>query len=166
MVKKPISSDQVEKIRWLFTDCDGVLTNGRVLYGPSGEQMREFHVRDGMGVELLRKKREIHTGIISGENSDCIRARAQKLDIDEVHLGIKDKWAVLEEFIQRRDYRLDQIAYIGDDINDLSVMRKVGFSACPSDAMETIRNVSHYVCSTSGGNGVLREVAQLLLGQP
>src|ERR1700761_3419139 len=110
------------KIKLLITDCDGVLTDGGVYYGDNGEDLKKFNMRDGMGVERLRKFAGIETAIITGERSQSVIARAEKLQITERHLLAKDKPAVLKEMASRLGLTRDEIAYIGDDYNDQEVM--------------------------------------------
>ena len=151
------------RIRLLLTDVDGVLTDNGVFYGESGEVMKRFSIRDGMGVERLRKLADIDTGIITGETSPSVARRAEKLRIIELHLGIKDKLARVQELMQRLQLQWDQLAYIGDDVNDLEVMEKVGIAACPADAMPQVSAIVHYHCSVRGGYGAFREFAEWLI---
>lgn len=155
--------DKARMIRLLLTDCDGVLTDGSVYYSDSGELMKKFHIRDGMGVERLRDVAGIETGIISGEKSISLKRRAEKLLIDECHLGIKEKGAIVQSISARRGIPLSSIAYIGDDVNDLSVFSLVGLSSSPRDAMSEVRNRVHFVCELKGGEGVFREFAEFLI---
>lgn len=147
----------------LLTDCDGVLTDSGVYYSAEGEALKRFSVRDGMGVERLRNLAGIDVGIITGENSGIVKKRAEKLRITELHLGIKDKVAVLEEIVARRHILPEQVAYIGDDTNDVGIMQQVGLSACPADATQFAREVADYVCAAIGGYGAFREFAEYLI---
>ncbi len=161
-----ISPDILKKarmIRMLLTDCDGVLTDGGVYYSNSGESMKRFHIRDGMGVERLRNLAHIETGIISGEKSISLKRRSEKLLIEECHLGIKEKGATVRSISERRGIPLSSIAYIGDDVNDLSVFSLVGLSASPRDAMSEVKNQANFVCELKGGEGAFREFAELLV---
>ena len=155
--------ERAKKIRLVLTDCDGVLTDGGVYYGESGEVMKRFNIRDGMGAERLRNMCGIDTGIITGELSPSVAKRAEKLKITELHLGIKDKPTVLREILQRRNLTADQIAYIGDDTNDVEILGMVGLAVCPADATVFAKRVSHYVCETNGGHGCFRELAELII---
>lgn len=154
---------RAQRVRLLLTDCDGVLTDGTVYYGPDGEAMKRFHMRDGMGVERLRTVAGVDVGIVSGESSPSLQRRAAKLHITELHLGIRDKLAVLEEIVERRRLSYAEVAYIGDDVNDVAVMERVGLAACPADATPFAKAAAHVVCRTPGGAGVLREVAELII---
>ncbi|HEY4112240.1 HAD-IIIA family hydrolase [Puia sp.] len=150
-------------IRLLLTDVDGVLTDNGVFYGESGEVLKRFSIRDGMGVERLRKLAGIETGIITGELSPSVARRAEKLQITELHLEVKDKLGRLKEIMERLGIGWEEIAYIGDDVNDLDVMEKAGFRACPADAMPQIRDIVDYHCVEKGGYGAFREFAELLI---
>jgi 3-deoxy-D-manno-octulosonate 8-phosphate phosphatase (KDO 8-P phosphatase) len=156
-------TEKAAKIKLLLTDCDGVLTDGGVYYGKNGEVLKKFNIRDGMGVERLLKLANVETGIITGELSPSVKKRAEKLKITELHLGIKDKPAVLNEILNRKNLQADEIAYIGDDVNDLEIMALVGLSACPNDAMSFNKNIAHYICENKGGNGAFRELAELII---
>src|ERR1700756_4119899 len=114
-------------IKLVLTDCDGVLTDAGVYYGESGEQLKKFNIRDGMAVERMRNLANVDTGIITGELSPSVTKRAEKLKITEVHLGAKDKPAVLKGILERLKLDASQVAYIGDDSNDLQIMEMVGF---------------------------------------
>lgn len=155
--------EKVSRIKLLLTDCDGVLTDGGVYYGVDGEKLKKFNIRDGMGVERLRNYANIITGIVTGELSPSLVKRAEKLKITELHLGAKDKPAVLRELLTRLDLQPEEVAYIGDDSNDLEVMKMVGFTACPADAIHFVKDIADYVCEAKGGKGCFREVAELLI---
>jgi 3-deoxy-D-manno-octulosonate 8-phosphate phosphatase (KDO 8-P phosphatase) len=116
-----------------------------------------------MGVERLRVLVGVETGIITGERSLPLHQRAAKLHIQELHLGIRDKLVVLYEILEQRNLNLHQVAYIGDDTNDVEVMRRVGLSACPADGMRSAKVVADYVCQNGGGHGAFREFAELII---
>ena len=162
-IVESISGKKALKIKLLLTDVDGVLTDSGVYYSAGGEELKRFSVRDGMGVERLKKICGIDTGIITGEHSAAVIMRAEKLNIHELHLGIKDKLACLLEIKKRLGLQLDEIAYIGDDVNDLAVIEQVGISACPFDAMIDVIEKVDYKCSHDGGYGAFREFAELLI---
>ena len=156
-------AEKAKKIKLLLTDCDGVLTDGGVYYGENGEVLKKFNIRDGMGVERLRKLVNVETGIITGEVSPSVKTRAEKLNITELHLGIKHKPSVLQAILKRRNLQADEVAYIGDDTNDVEIMKLVGLSACPADAMIFTKNKAHYICENKGGEGAFREFAELII---
>ncbi|MBS1532016.1 MAG: N-acetylneuraminate synthase family protein [Bacteroidetes bacterium] len=150
-------------IKLMLTDCDGVLTDAGVYYGESGEQLKKFNIRDGMAVERMRNLANIDTGIITGELSPSLVKRCEKLKITELHLGSKDKPAVLREILERRNLNASEVAYIGDDVNDLQAMELVGFTAAPADALSFVKEKVDYVCQAKGGEGAFRELAELLI---
>ena len=156
---------RARRIRLVVTDCDGVLTDGSVYYGASGERLRRFSVRDGMGVERLREA-GIETAILSGERCDSIRGRAQKLALRHVHLGVRDKRAELPRILAAAARTDEEVAYIGDDTNDLGVLFHLagrGLTACPSDAFGELMDAAHYRCRARGGEGAFREFAEWIL---
>jgi len=154
---------KLTKIKLVLTDCDGVLTDTGVYYSNRGEEMKKFSIRDGMGVERLRKLLDIETGIITGEVSGSVKMRAKKLGIKELHLGVKNKVLVLNKMLRQKNLIPENIAFIGDDVNDLEIMNHVGLTACPFDAIEEVKNLSDYVCVNRGGNGAFREFAELII---
>lgn len=143
-------------------DVDGTLTDAAMFYGPDGEALKRFSTRDGMGITLLHRA-GIRTAIITSERSEIVVKRAAKLGIEDVILGSHDKTSSLVELAGRRGMVLGAVAYIGDDINDLHVMRLCGFTGCPADAVEAIMAVAHYRCTATGGNGAVREFAECIL---
>jgi 3-deoxy-D-manno-octulosonate 8-phosphate phosphatase (KDO 8-P phosphatase) len=157
---------RARRIRLVLTDCDGVLTDAGVYYSADGEELRKFSVRDGMGFELLRGE-GIVCGIVSGEPAGSIAARAQKLRLEEVHLGIREKGKKLEEILASRKADPSECAYIGDDVNDLVVFRALdgGLTACPSDALPPVKALAHVVLPVPGGHHVFRAFADFLLSQ-
>lgn len=162
MKKRCISSKNIPKIRMLLTDCDGCLTDGGMYYSEMGDELKKFNTRDGMGVAMLREK-GIITGIVTGENVELNRRRAEKLHIDELHMGITDKLAVVNALSKKYSIPLDEIAYIGDDINDLPALQAVGLACCPKDAVEKVAESVDVITEHCGGCGVIREVAEYIL---
>jgi 3-deoxy-D-manno-octulosonate 8-phosphate phosphatase (KDO 8-P phosphatase) len=133
-----------------------------VFYGSEGEVMKRFNIRDGMGVERLRAI-GIEVGIITGEKSESVVKRAEKLRIELVHLYSKDKKATLTEILSKHEYEPEEIAYIGDDVNDIEIMNMVGLPACPADAFIETRDAAKYVCRRPGGHGAFRELCELII---
>ena len=154
---------KARKIKLLLTDVDGVLTDGGVYFSDQGESLKRFNIRDGMGVRRLKELRGIDTGILTGEKSPSVRLRAEKLEIEELHLGADDKAPLVKAIAKRRGLALDEVAFIGDDVNDLEAMKLVGFTACPGDGFAQVRNSVHYVCRENGGHGAFRELAEFIL---
>lgn len=154
---------KLSKIKLLITDCDGVLTDNGVYYGENGEATKRFSIRDGMGVERLRTVVDVETAIMTGENSSSVRKRAEKLKITLLYQEVKDKKTKLEEVIAHTKLERDEIAYIGDDTNDVEIMKEIGFSATPSDGMIFTKEIVDYICKEKGGYGAFREVAELII---
>lgn len=150
-------------IKLVATDCDGVLTDGCAWYSDAGEALKRFSLRDGMGVERLRKLANIETAIITGENSPIVRRRAEKLGIRLVFQGIDNKGECLQMLARQQGLKLAEVAYIGDDVNDLPAIELCGFSAAPADAFETVAPVVDYITLRTGGNGAFREFAELII---
>jgi len=154
---------KARKIKLVLTDNDGVLTDTGVYYSGTGEMLKRFSIRDGMGVERLKKILKIETGIITGELSDSVKKRAEKLEIKELHLGVKDKPDVLNKILKANNLKPENIAFIGDDVNDIELIKLAGLTASPADAMPDIKNIVDYVCDEKGGNGAFREFAELII---
>lgn len=150
-------------IRFLLTDSDGVLTDNGVYYSATGEELKRFSIRDGMGVERLRRFAAVDVGIITGEHSGPVQRRAEKLAIVELHQGIRNKPAVLQDILARYNLKSEQVAYIGDDTNDVEIMQLVGLAACPADATPFAQAVADFVCPSRGGWGAFREFAELII---
>ena len=146
----------------LLTDVDGVLTDGGMYYSNKGDIMKKFHARDGMGVTLLRKK-GIDTIIVTKEKTDIVKHWSKKMKIRELFDGIKDKEVILDKVCKKYKLIPSQVAYIGDDVNDIGLLKKVGFSASPKDGMPMVKKICNYRCQTDGGKGAFRELAELIL---
>jgi 3-deoxy-D-manno-octulosonate 8-phosphate phosphatase (KDO 8-P phosphatase) len=155
--------EKAKKIRLVLTDNDGVLTDTGVYYSKNGEEFKRFSIRDGMGVERLDKLVHIKTVIITGELSGSVKKRAEKLKIDEYYLGAKAKESFLAEILRKNNLKPENIAFIGDDVNDMELIKIVGLTAAPSDAMQDILEMVDYICEHKGGNGAFREFAELLI---
>lgn len=155
---------EIPEIKMFLTDCDGCLTDGGMYYSEHGDELKKFNTRDGMGFALLRNK-GIVTGIVTSENVDLNRRRAQKLKLDVLEAGCKDKVAAVKTLCEKYNISLENVAYIGDDINDLDVIKMVGYGCCPADAMPQVRDAARYVTKAKGGEGVIREVVENLRGE-
>jgi 3-deoxy-D-manno-octulosonate 8-phosphate phosphatase (KDO 8-P phosphatase) len=154
---------RLKGIQLLITDCDGVLTDNGVYYSAEGEVMKRFSIRDGMGVERLRNLVQVETAIMTGEISESVLKRAEKLNMKYVYLGVKDKKQKLEEVLEQTRLNPQHIAYIGDDTNDLEIMQMVGVSATPGDATPFTQEAADYICRERGGYGAFREFAELII---
>jgi len=151
-----------KNIKILLTDVDGVLTDGGMYYTSNGDHMKKFHTRDGMGVTLLRKK-DVPTIIVTKEKTKIVKEWAKKMNIAELYDGVIDKEQVLTKICKKYKVKSSEMAYIGDDVNDIGLLKKVGFSVCPKDGIIQIQKMVDYVCKKNGGEGVLREIADLIL---
>jgi 3-deoxy-D-manno-octulosonate 8-phosphate phosphatase (KDO 8-P phosphatase) len=151
------------KIKLVLTDVDGVLTDTGVYYSQQGELMKRFSIRDGMGVERLRSLVNIETGIITRENTLIVKSRAEKLKINELYLGVYEKENTLDEILSRKKLLSGEIAYIGDDTNDIEIIRRVGLSACPNDAVKAVKEIVDVIVESKGGYGAFRDLAELII---
>ena len=151
-----------KKIKIILTDVDCVLTDGGMYYTEKGDVMKKFHTRDGMGVTLLKKK-NLPTIIITKEKTKFVKMWAKKMNIEKLYDGIQNKEVLLDEILKKFRVKKDEIAYIGDDVNDVNLLKLVGLSATPSDGIKEIRKLSNYVCKSKGGEGAFRELADLIL---
>ena len=155
---------ELPKIRGLALDVDGVLTDGTVWWGPSGEEFKRFSFADIMGVSRACKAGLI-VALISGEDSPLVDRYAQKFDIKDCFKGCKDKAAALREFARRRELPLEEICFMGDDINDLGAMAIAGFSAAPANAHAAAREQAKLVTTREAGLGAVRELVDLILSR-
>ena len=153
---------KIKKIKVLLTDVDCVLTDGGMYYDKNGDSMKKFHTRDGMGVTLLRKQ-NIPTIIVTKEKTKIVHQWSKNMKIFKIFDGVKKKEVILEQVCKTLNLDSNQVAYIGDDVNDLELLKLVGFSAVPNDAITEAKKNVDYICKKNGGEGVLREVADLIL---
>lgn len=153
---------KLKKIKLFLTDVDGVLTDAGMYYTEKGDELKKFNTRDGKGLELLREK-GLKVGIITSEDTNIVTDRAKKLKVELLKQGIKQKGELLKEIVAEYRLNKDQVAYIGDDVNDLSIIKEVGFSACPADAMYAIKSEVDYICEKKGGNGCVREISDIII---
>jgi YrbI family 3-deoxy-D-manno-octulosonate 8-phosphate phosphatase len=131
-------------------------------YGECGDELKRFNTLDGKAFELLRE-RGLRTGIVTAERTRLVADRAAKVGADHLFQGVADKLAVVEQLCAREGLALGEVAYVGDDLGDLELLRAVGFSACPSTAVDAVKAVVHRVCARGGGEGCVREVADEIL---
>ena len=155
-------STKAKKIKLIGTDIDGVWTDARMYVTPEGEWMKAFSTYDGMATAMLKKK-GIIVAILTGENSDIVIARAEKLNIDEVYVDEHEKLKRLTYLTKKYEISLDEVAYIGDDVNDLEVLGAVGFSAMAGNSPILDKFTPDYVTTHHGGNGAFREFADIIL---
>jgi len=166
---RALSAEQLvaraRQVRLVLTDCDGVLTDGTVYVGEHGEALKRFSLRDGMGVERLREA-GIETAIVTRERSPIVARRAEKLRLPHLFEGVLDKAAELPRILAASGRGRHEVAYIGDDLNDLGILGEVGregLTASPFDALEPVANAVHHVCRARGGEGAFREFAEWIL---
>ena len=152
----------LKRIRLFATDVDGVLTDAGMYYSESGEELKKFNTRDGMGIKLLQRAGLI-TAIVTQERTKLVAWRGEKLMMPEVHQGVMDKLSLVREMAARHGLSMDEVAYIGDDINDLATLKAVGFSATPADGMPAVVEAVDYVCAKKGGEGAVREIIEMIL---
>ncbi len=146
----------------LALDVDGVMTDGTIVYADSGEEIKAFNVKDGLGLTLLQNN-GIDVVIITGRSSEVVSRRAQELGIETVIQGREDKRMALTELMTQRQLTPAQVAYMGDDLPDLGALQLAGLGACPADAVQAIRDAADWVGTHQGGQGVIREFAEMLL---
>jgi len=155
-------SVRAKKIKLLLMDCDGVLTDGRLYFGPGGEELKVFHARDGQGIVNWHKGGS-RSGIISGRTSAIVEMRAKQLGIEFIHQGRTDKVSALRDVCEAADLSADEVAFIGDDTPDAEVFPHVGLAVAVGDAHEVVKAAAHYTTKLNGGQGAVREVIDLLL---
>lgn len=152
----------MEHVKLIILDVDGTMTDGGMYYTAEGEVMKKFHVKDGMGIVLL-KKAGFKIAVMTSEDSPIAAARAKKLGVDSTVLGCHNKTDAVKLLAEEMELEMKEIAFMGDDVNDLHAMNLVGFSACPADAVDAIKHIADYVCQTKAGYGAVRELAETIL---
>ena len=150
------------KIKMLVMDVDGTLTDGCIYMGPDGEAMKAFNCQDGYGIAQILPKMGIVPVIITGRTSRILENRAAELKIGHLYQKVADKLSLLKSLAEEMGITREEIAYIGDDLNDLECMQYCGFSACPADAVSGVVGAVDYVCSRNGGRGAVRELIDFL----
>ncbi len=154
--------ERARAIRMVLMDVDGTLTDGTLLVMPDGEEVKAYHVWDGLGI-LLARMAGLQLGLITGKTSKSVTKRAEKLGIVEVHQGILDKKKVLLEILDKYGLSFTEVAYIGDDLGDLEDIRYVGLAGAVADAHPEVKKHCHYVCGAAGGKGAVREFLEFVL---
>lgn len=152
----------LREIKLFATDVDGVLTDAGMYYSESGDEWKKFNTRDGMGIKLLQRAGLI-TAIVTQERTRLVARRAEKLAIPELHQGAMDKVSVIRDMAARHGLSLQQVAYIGDDVNDIEALQAVGLSAAPADALPQVVKIVDYLCRAKGGEGAVRELTDMIL---
>ncbi|MDD3114379.1 MAG: HAD-IIIA family hydrolase [Anaerovibrio sp.] len=154
--------ERAARIRMVVLDVDGTLTDGRIYIGPEGEAMKEFSVKDGMGITMMHRA-GLETAIITGRSSQIVECRAAELKIDRVWQGVKNKHEAWQQLKQEMNLTNREIAYVGDDLNDLSILQQAGLACCTGDARTEVKRFSHVISGYDGGNGAVREIAEFIL---
>jgi 3-deoxy-D-manno-octulosonate 8-phosphate phosphatase (KDO 8-P phosphatase) len=154
--------DRLKNILLVLLDVDGVLTAGEIVYSDSGEQIKLFNVKDGLGIRMLREA-GIQVGIITGRQGEALQHRCKNLGIEMVFDGVWQKGRILDDIVARTGIAPDSMAFIGDDLPDLSIMNMVGLAVAVADAHEMVRQRAHLVTSAPGGKGAVREVSEKIL---
>ena len=154
--------NKCKKIKLVLTDVDGVLTDGGMYYTAQGDIMKKFFARDGMGVTLL-KNNNIGTIIITKEKTRMVKQWVKNMKIEKLYDGIIHKELILDKICKKYSVSPKEIAYIGDDVNDLELLKRVGLSVTPSDASDDAIKLCDYICKHRSGNGAFRELADLIL---
>lgn len=152
----------IPEIKMFLTDCDGCLTDGGMFYSEKGDEMKRFNALDGMGFRLLNEQ-GILTGVITGEKKELNRRRGKKLCLDILEQGIQDKRKTVENLCVKHGIDMENVAYIGDDINDLEVIKAVGFGCSVANGITAVKKAAKYVTVKEGGYGAVREVIDLIL---
>lgn len=154
--------DKIKKIQLLISDVDGVLTDGGMYYSKKGEYAKKFNTRDGMGIRMMRQL-GIEVAVISGENTKIVEGRMRKLNIRHVFMGVTDKLKVVRSLSEKLKIPLDNIAYVGDDINDIPAMENVCLAITVADAADPVKGLAHYITRAKGGDGALREICNIIV---
>jgi 3-deoxy-D-manno-octulosonate 8-phosphate phosphatase (KDO 8-P phosphatase) len=154
--------EKLKHIKMILMDVDGVMTGGEIIYSSTGEELKVFNIHDGMGMAMARMA-GLKTGIITGRMSEMVRRRAEELKVDAVVQGQIDKLAAYDDIKSRFNLTDAGIAFIGDDLVDLCILKRVGFSAAVADARQAVKNASDYVTVAAGGRGAVREVVDMIL---
>lgn len=160
MNRKVFKNKSIPKI--FLTDCDGCLTDGGMYYSEKGDELKKFNTKDGMGFSIL-KKNNILTGIVTSEKVELNRRRAEKLRLDFLIDNCDNKLEKVQKLCEERNISLKNAIYVGDDINDIELLKQVGYSCCPSDANEKVKSVVNFITDAKGGEGVIREIVDKLL---
>ena len=163
-MRKKSLHNKCKKIKLVITDVDGVLTDGGRYYSEKGEELKKFHVRDGMGVNILLRN-GIKTVLLSKEKSKIVKKWAKDMNVSSTFFGVLKKELKLKSICKKFNTNEDEVAFIGDDINDLMIMKLVGLSATPKDGIFQAKKAANYVCFSNGGEGAFREFADLILSK-
>ncbi|MCK4648430.1 HAD-IIIA family hydrolase [bacterium] len=162
MLKDQKIMKKAKKIKMIIMDVDGVLTDGCIILGSKGEELKNFYVQDGQGIDIALQKGLIIV-LISGRSSKVVERRAEELKISEIHQGVSLKIKVYRKLLKKYGLKDEGVAYIGDDLGDIPLLRKAGLSLAPANGVERVKKIAHYVTQASGGRGAVREVIDMIL---
>ncbi|WP_444925714.1 KdsC family phosphatase [Microbulbifer sp. TRSA002] len=162
MIPEQKLNDSLNNIRWLVLDVDGVLTDGKLYFDNSGNELKTFHTLDGHGIKMLQDS-GVRVAIITGRRSNVVERRAHDLGINKLIQGREDKFAALQELLSEESCRLEDIAYVGDDYPDLLVMTKIGCPIAPPNAAPPVRERALWITKARGGEGAVREVCDRIM---
>ncbi|MFZ3072003.1 MAG: HAD-IIIA family hydrolase [Thermodesulfobacteriota bacterium] len=153
---------RIKRIKLLVMDCDGVLTDGGIIYDCEGREIKVFNVRDGHGIKLL-KRAGLDCAVITARSSEALKKRCAELSITMLYQGALDKRAAYEDILARTGFRAEETAFVGDDLVDIPVMRRAGFAVSVRDGVKEVKKAAHYRTECCGGRGAIREVIEILL---
>lgn len=162
MLKDQKIMEKAKKIKMIIMDVDGVLTDGRIILGSKGEELKNFYVQDGQGIDLALR-RELIIALVSGRKSKVVERRAEELKIKEVYQDITEKIKVYRKLLKKYGLKDEEIAYIGDDLGDTPPLKKAGLAISPANGVVEVKKIAHYVTRASGGRGAVREAIDIIL---
>lgn len=164
-MKEPLTTalrEKIQSVRILILDVDGVMTDGGIIFDHQGNEAKKFDVRDGHGIKMLMRT-GVEVVILTGRTSQAVGYRALDLGISEVYQGIRDKMVVFEKILKEKNILPAQVAYVGDDVVDIPVLKRVGFSATVADGSDYVKGVVDYIAERGGGRGAVREICELII---
>lgn len=155
--------NKVQKIKMVVFDVDGVMTDGSITYDENGVEYKTFNVKDGQGIVRITKA-GIITAIITARENGTVKHRFENLGMNKLYMGQKNKIVAMKELLKEYNLDFTQVAYMGDDIPDLCILKEVGLACCPNDAVKEVKDICHFISTKHGGNGAVRELTDLICG--
>ena len=162
MIAENLEEERIQKIKLVMVDNDGVLTDGRIVYGDYGDELKFFDVQDGFGMVLLRRA-GLRTVILSARKSRINKRRSKELMVDKIYQNAFDKLVIFQKVLKKFKVKPEEVCYVGDDLIDLPVLTRVGFAVTVPNAVDEVKKIAHYCTQKAGGCGAVREVADLIL---
>ncbi len=153
--------NKASKIKMVVFDVDGVMTDGSITYDENGIEYKTFNVKDGQGIVRITKE-GIITAIITARNNATVKHRFENLGMSRLFMGQKDKMVAMKQLLEEYNLDLSQVAYMGDDLPDICVLKEVGLASCPNDAIDDVKELCHFISSKNGGRGAVRELTDLI----